>query len=112
MRGTCEVLGIDPFDVANEGKFVAFVAAERALAALRATEEGADAAIVGEVISGSPGRVLGRTSFGGHRIIDLLVVIRCPESADRRSRLSIAPSHGPSATAPRSRRGVGGPVVA
>jgi hydrogenase expression/formation protein HypE len=74
--GAGEILGIDPLYVANEGKLVAFVAPEQAdagLAAMRALPSGADAAIVGEVRDEPPGRVLGRTSVGGHRLIDMLV---------------------------------------
>ena len=74
--GAGEILGIDPLYVANEGKLVAFVApehADAALAALRALPAGAEAAIVGEVREEPPGRVLGRTTFGGHRLIDMLV---------------------------------------
>jgi hydrogenase expression/formation protein HypE len=76
VAGACELLGIDPLYVANEGKLVACVApaaADRALAALRSTEVGVRAAVVGEVTAEPPGRVLGRTAFGGHRMIDLLV---------------------------------------
>ena len=74
--GAGEILGIDPLYVANEGKLVAFVApehADAALAAMRALPAGSDAAIVGEVREEPPGRVLGRTTFGGHRLIDMLV---------------------------------------
>ena len=74
--GAGEILGIDPLYVANEGKLVAFVAAEQAdaaLAAMRALPTGVEAAIVGEVREDPPGRVLGRTTFGGHRLIDMLV---------------------------------------
>jgi hydrogenase expression/formation protein HypE len=74
--GAGEILGIDPLYVANEGKLVAFVApehADAALEALRALPAGSDAAIVGEVREEPPGRVLGRTTFGGHRLIDMLV---------------------------------------
>jgi hydrogenase expression/formation protein HypE len=74
--GAGEILGIDPLYVANEGKLVAVVApehADAALEALRALRAGADAAIVGEVHEEPPGRVLGRTVFGGHRLIDMLV---------------------------------------
>lgn len=74
--GAGEILGIDPLYVANEGKLVAFVAAdlaEAALAAMRSVPAGADAAIIGEVRDEPPGRVLGRTAFGGHRMIDVLV---------------------------------------
>ncbi len=76
VAGAGEILGIDPLYVANEGAMVVFVApehADRALAALRALPAGADAAIVGEVREEPPGRVLGRTGFGGHRLIDMLV---------------------------------------
>jgi len=74
--GAGEILGIDPLYVANEGKLVAFVAADHADAALevmRGRPEGRDAAIIGEVRTEPPGRVLGRTAFGGHRMIDVLV---------------------------------------
>ena len=74
--GAGEILGIDPLYVANEGKLVAFVAADRAdaaLAAARSVPAGADAALVGEVRAEPPGRVLARTGFGGHRMIDMLV---------------------------------------
>jgi hydrogenase expression/formation protein HypE len=74
--GAGEILGIDPLYVANEGKLVAFVAPEHADAALEVMHdlaEGRDAAIIGEVRDEPPGRVLGRTAFGGHRMIDVLV---------------------------------------
>ncbi len=74
--GAGEILGIDPLYVANEGKLVAFVApecADAALEAMRALPAGSEAAIVGEVRDEPPGRVLGRTTFGGHRLIDMLV---------------------------------------
>jgi hydrogenase expression/formation protein HypE len=76
VTAACELLGIDPLYVANEGRFVAIVAAEAAdaaLGALRAVDVSADAAVVGTVGSDPPGRVLGRTAFGGHRMIDMLV---------------------------------------
>jgi hydrogenase expression/formation protein HypE len=76
VTGACEILGIDPLYVANEGKLVAFVApeaADAALEAMRSTEAGAEAALIGEVRAEPPGRVLGRTGFGGHRVIDVLV---------------------------------------
>lgn len=74
--GACELLGIDPLYVANEGKLVGFVAADRAdqaLVALRNLPGGESAAVVGEVAEEPAGRVLGRTGFGGHRMIDMLV---------------------------------------
>ncbi|MGF1599326.1 MAG: hydrogenase expression/formation protein HypE [Acidimicrobiales bacterium] len=76
VNGACELLGLDPLYVANEGRIVVFVApesADRALAAMIATPLGREAAIVGDVTADPPGRVLGRTSFGGHRMIDMLV---------------------------------------
>ena len=76
VTGACEILGIDPLYVANEGKLVAFVApdaAEAALEAMRRAPGGEDAAVIGEVREEPPGRVLGKTAFGGHRIIDVLV---------------------------------------
>lgn len=74
--GAGELLGIDPLYVANEGKLVAFVApgiAEAAVDALRGLPGGQDAALIGEVTAEPAGRVLGRTGFGGHRMIDMLV---------------------------------------
>jgi len=74
--GAGEILGIDPLYVANEGKLVAFVAAghaDAALDALRSHPGGVDAAIIGEVREEPPGRVLSKTTFGGHRMIDMLV---------------------------------------
>jgi hydrogenase expression/formation protein HypE len=72
--GACEILGIDPMYVANEGKLVAFVApesADDALAALRAVDE--QAADIGEVRTEPPGLVLVETAFGGRRVMDMLV---------------------------------------
>jgi len=74
--GAAELLGIDPMYVANEGKLVAFVAAEsaaRALQALRAVPGCGDAAEIGEVRTEPPGMVLVETSFGGKRVMDQLV---------------------------------------
>jgi hydrogenase expression/formation protein HypE len=76
VAGAAEILGIDPMYVANEGKFVAFVApdhAERALAALRAVPGGAAAAEIGEVRTDPAGMVLVETAFGGRRVMDQLV---------------------------------------
>ncbi|MCW2622038.1 MAG: hydrogenase expression/formation protein HypE, partial [Frankiales bacterium] len=76
VAGAGEILGIDPLYVANEGKLVAFVApelADAALDAMRALPAGREAAVIGEVRGEPPGRVLGRTTFGGHRLIDMLV---------------------------------------
>lgn len=73
VRGACELLGLDPLFVANEGKLVAFVApadAARALDALRAHPLGRDAAVVGRAI-GAAGELIVRTSVGGARTLDL-----------------------------------------
>jgi hydrogenase expression/formation protein HypE len=74
-RGICEILGLDPLYLANEGTLVAFVPeaeAEAALAAMRATPEGAGAAIIGRAAAGEAGVGL-KTAFGGVRIVDLPV---------------------------------------
>ncbi len=76
VNGACEILGIDPLYVANEGKLVAVVPAEEADAALAAMQGhpvGADAAIIGEIRDDPPGIVILNTGFGGNRIVDMLV---------------------------------------
>lgn len=76
VAGACELLGLDPLYVANEGKLVAVVdpsEAEDALHALRDHRLGLQAAIVGEIVTDPPGVVVLRTTFGGTRIVDLLV---------------------------------------
>ncbi len=81
VKGVCEILGLDPLYLANEGALVAFVPpdeAEAALAAMHATEAGRDAAIVGTAINGTPGRVEMQTLFGGARIVDMLVGEQLP----------------------------------
>ncbi len=76
VTAACEILGIDPLYVANEGKLIAIVAAEfaaEALAVLRAHPLGREAAIVGEVRADPAGLVLLDTTLGGSRIVDMLV---------------------------------------
>ncbi|HEX2024282.1 MAG TPA: hydrogenase expression/formation protein HypE [Acidimicrobiales bacterium] len=76
VNGACEILGIDPLYVANEGKLVAVVPADEAdaaLAAMRAHPVGADAAVIGEIREEPPGIVILNTGFGGNRIVDMLV---------------------------------------
>lgn len=76
VNGACEILGIDPMYVANEGKLLAVVAedaADTALGALRSTPGGEEAAIIGEIADQPAGMVLVRTSFGGTRIMDMLI---------------------------------------
>ncbi len=75
VRGACEILGLDPLYVANEGKCLAIVApeaAEPALAALRAHPLGREAVLVGEVVAEHPGRVVLESRAGGIRIVDML----------------------------------------
>ena len=76
VNGACEMLGIDPLYVANEGKFLAVVApdeADAALAALTAHPLGADAVAIGEITEQPASTVVLRTAFGGTRIVDMLV---------------------------------------
>ncbi len=81
VRGACEILGLDPLYLANEGKLVAVVPApdaDRVLAAMRAHPAGADAAIIGEVTREPAGMVVMQTAFGGERIVDMLVGEQLP----------------------------------
>ena len=76
VRGACEMLGLDPLYVANEGKAIIAVApecAETALDALRAHPLGREAAIIGHVTEEHPQRVVIRTIFGARRVLDMLV---------------------------------------
>ncbi|MBW3547100.1 MAG: hydrogenase expression/formation protein HypE [Actinobacteria bacterium] len=75
VNGACEILGIDPLYVANEGKLVAVVPpeqAEAAVVALRGHPLGGDAAVIGEVRDDPPGMVVINTTFGGNRVVDML----------------------------------------
>jgi hydrogenase expression/formation protein HypE len=76
VRGACELLGLDPLHIANEGQFLAVVApeyADSALNALRQTDGGENAFIIGEVRAEPTCAVLVTTRYGGSRIVDMLV---------------------------------------
>ncbi|SER70650.1 hydrogenase expression/formation protein HypE [Lentzea albida] len=81
VAAACDLLGLDPWHVANEGCLVAFVApgsADAVVAAMRALPEGAGTAVVGEVVEGVAGRVLARTLVGSSRVVDVLVGEQLP----------------------------------
>lgn len=81
VRGACELLGLDPLYVANEGKLAAICAAadaERLLGAMRAHPLGRDAALIGEVTNDSHRFVQMETPFGGSRIVDWLTGEQLP----------------------------------
>jgi hydrogenase expression/formation protein HypE len=74
VNAACEMLGLDPLYVANEGKLVAIVPgqlAESVLAAMRQHEYGQNAAIIGRVVDQHPGLVTAKTSIGGMRVVDV-----------------------------------------
>lgn len=76
VMGLCELLGLEPLHLANEGKLVAIVPADRAeavLAAMQAVPAGRDSCIIGEVVASPPGTVLLHTIFGADRAVDLPV---------------------------------------
>ena len=81
VRAACEMLGLDPLHVANEGKCVAMVPAERAaavLAAMHGLPEGQGAAVIGTVVAEHPGMVTIRTVVGSERIVDMLIGEQLP----------------------------------
>lgn len=81
VKAFCEILGLDPLYLANEGKIVVVAPADQAEAALQAMRGhalGRGASSIGAVIEGEAGRVTMRTSFGGRRIIDMLVGEQLP----------------------------------
>ncbi len=76
VAGACELLGLDPLYIANEGKILAVVPADRAdaaVAAMASCEFGSEACVVGAITDEHPGLVVLDTAFGGTRIVDMLV---------------------------------------
>ena len=81
VNGVCEILGLDPLYLANEGKLVVIVPrshAESVLSVMKSHPAGEDSCIVGEVIDSPPGVVLLQTAFGAERIVDMLVGDQLP----------------------------------
>ena len=76
VRGLCEMLGLDPLYLANEGKLAAIVPANKAeqiLVAMKKHPYGGEAAIIGQVLDRPVGRLFMRTPYGSHRILDMMV---------------------------------------
>ena len=81
VRSACELLGLDPFFVANEGKLVAIVPAPQAdacLAAMRAHPHGAESARIGLVTDRHPGMIVARTGLGAHRVVTMQIGEQLP----------------------------------
>ncbi len=81
VRGMCEILGLDPLYLANEGKLLAIVPreyVERVMEAMRLLPEGQYSAVIGEVVVAPEKRVLLKTNFGGERIVDMMVGEQLP----------------------------------
>jgi len=75
VAGACEILGLDPLYVANEGKVLAIVpneAAELALSAMKSHPLGQHGCLIGKIVSENAGRVFLKTRIGGHRLVDML----------------------------------------
>src|SRR5262249_45099143 len=76
VRGACEILGLDPLHIANEGQFIAVVSADcadAALSALHSAPGGHTAVLIGDVVEQPAGSVIVTTLYGGSRIVDMLV---------------------------------------
>jgi hydrogenase expression/formation protein HypE len=81
VNGACELLGLDPLYLANEGKLLAFVSetdAEKIIGAMRKNKYGKEAVIIGEVTNETPGKVFLKTTIGGTRIVDMLTGEQLP----------------------------------
>jgi hydrogenase expression/formation protein HypE len=74
VQSACDLLGMDPIYVANEGKLIAIVtagSADAVLAAMRAQERGTRAAIIGRIVTEHPGLLVAKTGIGGTRVIPM-----------------------------------------
>ncbi len=81
VLGACEILGLDPLYLANEGKLIVVVEgaqADAALAALKSHPLGKDACVIGRVLADHPGKVVMNTRVGGKRIVDMLIGEQLP----------------------------------
>lgn len=81
VKGACEILGLDPLHVANEGKLIAVVAkedAEKVWQGMRQNPLGKEGAVIGEVVGDHPGMVFMRTHVGGFRVVDMLTGEQLP----------------------------------
>ena len=81
VRAACELLGLDPLYIANEGKLIAICApadADRLLAVMRAHPLGQEAAMIGEAVADDLAFVQMRTAFGGERMVDWLAGEQLP----------------------------------
>lgn len=81
VKGACEILGLDPLHVANEGKLIAVVPREdgyRVLEAMRKDPLGRESAVIGEVVEDHPGMVVMKTRVSGFRVVDMLTGEQLP----------------------------------
>jgi len=75
VKGACEILGLDPLYIANEGKMIAIVSenvADEMLKEIRKHSLGSEAEIIGEITSDNPGTVIMKTSIGSNRLVDMI----------------------------------------
>ncbi len=81
VKGACEILGLDPLYIANEGKLLAFVSpedSEKLLTAMRAHPLGKDSAVIGKVVDSHAGTVVMKSEIGGTRVVDMLTGEQLP----------------------------------